>query len=73
MVVAIILIIHTQLFFPDVFKNINDKLFNLMSRTNERRHIEWHGTCKFICRIDVIGNLFRIQVIMNVNVVNHVT
>ena len=26
---------------PDVVKNLNVKVFNLMSRTNETRHIEW--------------------------------
>ena len=29
-----------------VVKNINIKVFNLMSRTNETRHVEWHETCK---------------------------
>ena len=24
----------------------------LMSRTNEKRHIEWHKTCKCKCRLD---------------------
>ena len=23
-----------------------------MSRTNEKRHIKWHETCKFKCRLD---------------------
>ena len=27
---------------PDVSKNIKVKVFNLMSRTNETRHVEWH-------------------------------
>ena len=27
---------------PDVVKNLNVKVFNLMSRTKETRHIEWH-------------------------------
>ena len=27
-------------------------MFNLMSRTNERRHAEWHDTCKCKCRLD---------------------
>ena len=35
---------------PDVVKNINVKVFNLMSRTNETRFIEWHETCKFECK-----------------------
>ena len=37
---------------PDVAKNLNVKGFNLMSRTNETRHIEWHETCKCKCRLD---------------------
>ena len=36
----------------DVVKNLNVKLFNLMSRTNETRHIEQHETCKCKCRLD---------------------
>ena len=36
----------------DTFKNINVKVFNLMSRTNETRHIKWHKTCKSKCRLD---------------------
>ena len=31
---------------PDVVRNINIKVFNLMSRTNETKYIEWHETCK---------------------------
>ena len=37
---------------PDVVKNLNVKVFNLMSRTNEARHIEWHETCKCKCKLD---------------------
>ena len=37
---------------PDVAKNLNVKVFNLMSRTNETRHIKWHETCKCKCRLD---------------------
>ena len=37
---------------PNVVKNLNIKVFNLMSRTNETRHIEWHETCKCKCRLD---------------------
>ena len=36
---------------PDVIKNINVKVFNLVSRTNETRHIEWHKICKYKCRL----------------------
>ena len=29
-------------YVPGVVKNLNVKIFNLMSRTNETRHIKWH-------------------------------
>ena len=41
-----------KLCVPDTIKNINVKVFNLMSRTSETRHIEWHETCKCKCRLD---------------------
>ena len=31
---------------------MNVKVFNLMSRTNETRHIKWHKTCRCKCRLD---------------------
>ena len=34
---------------PDV-KNLNVKVFNLISRKNETRHIEWHETRKYKCK-----------------------
>ena len=43
---------YAKLCVPDTIKNINIKAFNLMSRTNETRHIEWHKTCKCKCRLD---------------------
>ena len=39
---------------PDVVKNLNVKLFNLMPRTNETRYIEWHETCKCDCKFGAI-------------------
>ena len=38
----------------DAIKELNIKVFILMSRTNETRHIKWHETCRCICRLDVI-------------------
>ena len=35
-----------------VVKNINLKVFNLMSRTFETIHIKLHETCKCKCRLD---------------------
>ena len=43
---------YAKLRVPDTIKNINFKVFNLMSRTNGTRHIEWHKTCKCKCRLD---------------------
>ena len=31
---------------------MNIKVFNLLSITNEIRHIKWHKTCKCKCRLD---------------------
>ena len=45
---------YAKIFFPDVVKDLNVKVFNLMSRTNETRHIKWHETCKCIFRLDAI-------------------
>ena len=42
----------SKLCVPDVVKNMNVKVFNLMSITNETRHIKWHETCECKCRID---------------------
>ena len=36
---------YSKLCVPDVVKNINVKTFNLMSITNETRHIKWYETC----------------------------
>ena len=35
---------YAKLCFSDVVKNIDAKVFNLMSRTNETRYIEWYET-----------------------------
>ena len=43
---------YAKLCIPDVVRNLNVKVFNLMSRTTETRHIKWHETCKCKCRLD---------------------
>ena len=43
---------YAKICVPDVIKDLNVKVFNLMSRTNETRHIKWHETCKCKCRLD---------------------
>ena len=37
--------------YPDIVKNINVKVFNLMSRINEIRQIIWRESCKCVCRL----------------------
>ena len=39
---------------PDTVKDLNVRVFNLMSGNNETRHIKWHKTCKCICRLGKI-------------------
>ena len=36
----------SKMYVPDTVKDLNVRVFNLMSRTNETKHIEWHKTCK---------------------------
>ena len=43
---------YAKLCVPDTIKNINVKVLNLMSRTNETTHTEWHKTCKCKCRLE---------------------
>ena len=43
---------YAKLIVPDVVKNINVEVFNLMSFTNQTRHIEWQETCKCKCSLD---------------------
>ena len=45
---------YAKICVPDTVKNLNVKVFNLMSLTNETRHIKWHETCKCICRLEKI-------------------
>ena len=45
---------YAKICVPDKIKNRNIKIFNLISRTNETRHIKWHKTCKCKCRLDAI-------------------
>ena len=41
---------YAQICVPDVVKNLNVKVFNLMSTTNKTRFIEWHEACKCECK-----------------------
>ena len=45
---------YAKICVPDVIKDLNVKVFKLISRTNENRFIEWHEKCKCICRLDAL-------------------
>ena len=36
---------------PNIVKDMNIKVFNLLARINETRKIVWHETCKCVCRL----------------------
>ena len=39
---------YAKICIPDIVKNLNVKVFNLMLRNNETRHIKWHETMYII-------------------------
>ena len=43
---------YARVCVPNTVKDLNVKVFNLMTLTNETRHIKWHESCKCICRLD---------------------
>ena len=45
---------YAKICVSDTVKDLNVRVFNLMSRANETRYIKWHETCKCICRLDKI-------------------
>ena len=57
---------YTKSCVPDVVKDLNVKVFNLMSRTNETRFIELHETCKCKCKRLSVNVGININVDVNV-------
>ena len=45
---------YAMICVSNIVKNLNVKVFNVMSRSNESRSIKWHETCKCICRLNKI-------------------
>ena len=45
---------YTKLCVLDVVKNMDIKVFNLMARINEIRHVSLHETCTSKCRLNAI-------------------
>ena len=42
---------YAKICIPDIIKNINGKVFNLMQRSNETTQIIFHETYKCVCRL----------------------
>ena len=40
-----------KLYVPNVAKNINMKVYNLLMRANETKNVLWHETYKCVCRL----------------------
>ena len=45
---------YARICVPDTVIDLNVRVFNLMTLTNETRHIKWHKSCKSICKLDKI-------------------
>ena len=45
---------YARLCVPDVVKNINLKIFNLVSWSDQTKQIKWHESCKCECRLNLI-------------------
>ena len=43
---------YAKICVPDAIKDLNVRVFNLMQRTNETRHIKWHEACNCKSRLD---------------------
>ena len=40
-----------KLCVPDVTKNVNMKVYNLLIHANETKNVVWHESCKCVCRL----------------------
>ena len=45
---------YARICVPDTVKNLNVKVFNLMTLNNETRSIKWHKSCKCMCSLNRI-------------------
>ena len=60
---------YAKICVPDVIKNLNVKVFNLMSGTNETRFIEWHVSVNLEKMFVIINNI-GIKINVDVNLKN---
>ena len=50
---------------PDVVKSLKVKVFNLISRTNETRHIEWHEICVDVDQMEPFIKINNVRMMTN--------
>ena len=65
--------LYAKICVPNVAKNLNVKVFNLMSKTNETRHLEWRETVNGSVNLGlifVIINNFGIKINADLNAEN---
>ena len=59
---------YRKICVPNIVKYLNLKVFNLMSRTNETRHIKWHKTCKCKYRLDAVFVIINnVEMMINID------
>ena len=59
---------YRKICVPNIVKYLNFKVFNLMSRTNETRHIKWHKTCKCKYRLDAVFVIINnVEMMINID------
>ena len=64
---------YSKTYVSDIVKNLNVKVFNLMSKTNETRHLEWRETVNGSVNLGlifVIINNFGIKINADLNAEN---
>ena len=37
---------------PNIIKDVNMKVYNILKRLNETRNVLWHESCKYVCQLN---------------------
>ena len=43
---------HSRVCIPDIVKNVTVKMFDLMNLENTTKQVEFHESCKCVCKIN---------------------
>ena len=44
--------LHSKVCIPDIVKNVTVKMFDLMNSENATKQVEFHESCKCVCKIN---------------------